>query len=355
MYENHLDSADMVAASSTRPGMVGMPAPKAQGSAVAYALGEHTGSEARVFSVRIDSTAAGNAVGQATFRWKTGDDDTWRQTGLATSETPCELADGVMIKWISGVGDDFALGDEWSILASRSFGPAAFLDGDRDTWWESTASEAEHLSLDLGLARRVRAFVLADHNLGPGAEAVLMADSGADWEDPEFSLSLDAGGPHLAAFLDQTFRYWRISLSDASNPEGLLKASLLYLGGYFEPSRQFRQSFSRSLTASRALTATDSGKKAGGAYGLGQSISLSFGQQSEDDLAGFKDMFCAVHHSQSGRLKPVFFTPFAQSPLDTLYCLPGASLSWTRLHQGGASGPRYSLEIGLEEMVKSNV
>ena len=355
MYENHLDSADRVTASSIRPGMVGMPAPRARGSAVAYALGEHTGLQDQVFTVRIDSLDAGNAVGQATFRWKTGDDDTWRQTGVTASETPRELADGVSIKWIPGVGDDFALGDEWSILASRAFGPASFLDGDRDTWWESTGVESESLTLDLGLAQRVRAVVLADHNLSAGGEAVLMADPSGDWEDPEFSLGLDTGGSHLAAFLDRTCRYWRLSLNDPGNPDGILKASLLYLGGCFEPSRQFRQGFSRSLTASRALTATDSGKKSGGAYGLGQSFNLSFNQMGEADLAGFKELFQAVHHSKSGSLNPVFFTPFADAPLDTVYCLPGASLSWTRLHQGGPSGPRYSLEIGLEEMVKSNV
>lgn len=350
MYQSLISDPGQLSLSSARPGLVGMPVAKAQGTAVAYTLGSHSGAQDQVFLLEIDSLAQGDQVGQATFRWRRAGSDPWEATGLATAITPLDLADGVQVKWASGPGQDFFLGDAWTILAGRANGSAALLDTDRDTGWEALGAAQESICVDLGTEQRVTAVILADHNLGEGAQVLLQAGPQADWANPAWSQTLTITRPHLVRFLDCSARYWRLSLADPANSAGALAASLLYLGGWFEPSRMFAAGYGRSLVASRSLTATDAGKVAGCTKGLAQAWQVGFSGLGENDLAGFERMYRAVHNQGTGRLTPLFFTPFSDDPGQTLYCLPGDSLQPSHQHQG-----RYGLSLDLEEVVRTHV
>lgn len=350
MYENFIAGPQDLAVSSAQPGLVGTPAPEALGAAVCYADGRHSGDQDQVFRLEIDSTQAGGQVGQATFRWKRASAEGWEASGVATASSLLDLTDGVRVKWVSGAGQDFYQGDAWSILASRRQGAAVLLDRDRDTAWRTTACASEWLSADLGQAREVKALVLADHNLGPGASATLKADDAADWNQPAYSQALGITSPHLVYFLDQSYRHWRLELADPDNAEGLLRASLLYLGGYFQPSRTFAAGYGRATVAGRRLTASDAGKLAGSAQGLAQGLDLSFLRLSAADVAGFQEMIQAIHQTSGGLINPMFCTPFAEAPADTIYCLPGPELNRQQ-----APGGRWDLGLNLEEVVRTDV
>ncbi|CAO0822013.1 hypothetical protein DFAR_2770034 [Desulfarculales bacterium] len=55
---------------------------------------------------------------------------------------------------------------------------------------------------------------------------------------------------------------------DPQNPGRAVSASLLYLGGDFQPSRMFASRYGRNWLAGRSTTATDAGKVAGPTRGL---------------------------------------------------------------------------------------
>ncbi|MFZ5585462.1 MAG: hypothetical protein ACOZHQ_05990 [Thermodesulfobacteriota bacterium] len=169
LYQNLIADPGQVGLSSARPGMVGAPVPRALGTATALSGGEHAGAQDQIFVVEIDSVAAGQGVGQASFRWRRGDAAGWEAAGVATSSAFVDLADGVRIKWQSGAGPDFLLGDAWTILATRNQGPAMLTDADRDTEWVSQGCAAESLALDAGQAVSDPVLVLMDHNLGDDA------------------------------------------------------------------------------------------------------------------------------------------------------------------------------------------
>jgi hypothetical protein len=178
----------------------------------------------------------------------------------------------------------------------------------------------------------------------------LMANESDSWETPTWSQDLSVSTPHLVYFLNQTFRYWRLKLNDPENPAGALWASLLFLGPYFQPSRAFKQRYVRSTVAGRAVTSTDAGKLAGGVTGLGETFDLSFSGLTAADLEGFVSLYQAIHDRATGRLSPIFFTPFSETPAETFYCLPGATFSRTQLHLN-----RYAFELNLEEVIISHV
>lgn len=348
MHQNLISRPEMLAVSSARPGLVGLPVPKAWGSAVAYAQGLHRGGQDQVFRLEIDSVAQGQAVGQATFRWQRADSPDWERTGVPTGVSVRELADGVGVKWVSGAGEDFRQGDAWTILAGRCQGAAALLDDDRDTGWEALGCAEEWLEADLGRAERATVFILADHNLSDTAQATLLADPAADWQSPALALALPCARPHLVLFLDHACRHWRLVLADPDNPEGAVRAGGVYLGGHFAPARTFSAQYVRGLAASRAITATDAGKTAGQTKALAQAWALAFNGLDEADLAGFEAMFRAIHDPASGRLSPLWFTPFADRPDSTFLCLPGETLEPSHQYQG-----RYSLNLNLQEVVRS--
>ncbi|MGD8561095.1 MAG: hypothetical protein PVG03_01100 [Desulfarculaceae bacterium] len=350
LYVNLITDPAQISPSSARTGLVGMPAPKAAGTAVAYAAGDYTGAQDQIFLIEIDSISAGKEVGQATYRWRRSSSDNWEASGQVTSDSLTPLADGVQIKWVSGPGDDFATGDSWTILASRSFGASALLDRDRDRVWEATGCSDEHLTVDMGEAKQVKALVLADHNLSDNATVTLMANSSDSWSEPAWSQGLSLTRPHLVAFIDQTYAWWRLRLQDEGNEQNLIRASILYLGSYFEPSRTFHTKYNHTMTGTRSVTSTDTGKQTGSAGGVADSWQLNFSGLTAPDLSGFRSLYENVHDRTTGTLSPVFFTPFAESPSGTFYCLPSPSLTKGQIHQG-----RYALKLALEEMVRTDV
>lgn len=351
LYQNLLNDPAQLSVSSAQPGMVGMPVAQARGTAVAYAAGLHQGGQDQVFLVEIDSLAAGSQVGQATFRWRRCGGADWEGLGLTTQRSFVDLADGVRIKWVSGAGADFVKGDAWSILAGRNQGPALLLDRDRDTTWQATGCAQESLSMDLGACQEVAALVLADHNLSNQAQVTLLASNQPDdWEAPALSQPLTPTRPHLVALPVRAYRYWRLAFNDPANPAGYLSASLLYLGSCFQPSRMFGARYTRTWVAGRSTTATDAGKLAGSAKGLAEAWRISFRGLSQADVAGFQAMYQAIHDPVSGRLSPLYFTPFGEDSASTLYCLPGASLTAVYQHLGS-----YALDLELQEVIRTHV
>ncbi|MBU4277536.1 MAG: hypothetical protein KKC30_12410 [Proteobacteria bacterium] len=199
MFSNLIPGPQALGVSSARPGMVGSPAAEALGSATCLAAGEHTGALDQVLVVEIDSLEAGSEVGLATFRWKRESAGAWEASGVVTSVSLTPLADGVSVKWVPGPGQEFYKGDRWSILATGCQGPQALMDRDRDTAWRSLDCAAQFIDADLGQAQEVRALVLADHNLGEGATAVLKARD--TLHQPVWSYDPDGG--QTADSLDQ--------------------------------------------------------------------------------------------------------------------------------------------------------
>lgn len=353
LHDNLLSNPAMITPSSAQPGLVGMPVANSSGTAVAYATGAHTGGQDQVFLLEIDSLAGGNQVEQASFRWRRGTAPAWEETGVPTCYNLRHLADGVQIKWSSGQGADFVLGDAWTILATRAAGAAALLDTDRDTAWQALGCADESLDLDLGQEQEALALVLGDHNLGSGAVVTLLAGDNPGLAAPSLSLSLPVASPHLTAFFQHSARYWRLRLQDPDNPQAALRAGGLYLGGYFQPSRMFSAGYTTSLTAGRSTTSTDAGKTSGHATGLAQSWQISFSGLTAQDMAGFQALHRAVHDTESGLLSPFYFTPFVELAAQdngSVYCLPGESLSGSHQHMG-----RYSLSLSLSEMVRTHV
>jgi len=272
---NFITSASMLAVSTEKAGVVGPAVKSGVGSARMETGGAFTGPVEALYTVEIDSTAGGSDVGQATFRWKDGG-EAWQATGVVTAAVPINLNHGVTVKFIGGSGADFILGDAWTFNAVKHFGRARLLDLDRNTAWRSAGLSApDYIRADLGQSRKVRAVVIGDHNFTETAEIRLQAGDEDSWTSPAFDLALTWSEGLIALFLDQTYRYWRLAVTDLDNPAGFVGVGEFFLGEFLEPasavvldnfreslilsdfSGQVRRSFSFDLLATDPVQAAE--------------------------------------------------------------------------------------------------
>jgi len=73
---------------------------------------------------------------------------------------------------------------------------------------------------------------ILNHNLSSGATITLQANATDSWGAPTFSQAITWGsGMIVQSFTEQTFAYWRLLISDNSNPDTYIKIGHLYLSG----------------------------------------------------------------------------------------------------------------------------
>jgi hypothetical protein len=352
MYQNRVTAASMLTVSSEKRGVVGLAVKEGTGSATAEASGTYSGSEDLRYTVEIDSVAGGAEVGQATFRWKDGTGD-WNASEVTTSTAPVSLNNAVSIKFASGSGADFVLADKWTFIARKPYGRAKLIDLNRNSEFRTRGlgDNPHWIKADLGAALQVQAFVLLDHNLTSGATITLQANSADDWGAPPYSQAVTWTAGTLCLFLDQTYRWWRLTISDDANPAGYLRASEFYLGAYLEfgilapvqPSRKrnvFHETSSRSLV----------GVERPQALSRWREWDLRVSHLDAGQIASLRGVFEALRDYSAQRVWPCYFTPKATVPAETYLGYLDAVFE-ENLHLDTALGQ----QVGFREQVRAGI
>ena len=111
--------------------------------------------------------------------------------------------------------------------------------------WRARGAEREWLKFDLGSAKPVTEVALFGHNLTGGASITLEANAADDWSSPAFSRALTWHAGRIVAFLDRTYRWWRLVFADAANPRGYIEVGRVCLGAYVEPAVNIHERWTR--------------------------------------------------------------------------------------------------------------
>lgn len=349
LYDNFINSAEMVSLSSARSGQVGRVVPQALGGATLWAQGGYRGDDDRKYEIRIDDIANGPNIEQATFAWRSNQDDGWRQQHQPTSTVPRELEHGVMIKWNASQGDDFVKGDRWTFLAMRLNGRAALVADDPDRQWRAAGCALETISVDLGQTQLVGAMVLGHHNLSDQAQAILLGHHADDWSAPTLVQVLNLTQPHLVCFPGASLRFWRLELRDPTNPEGVLRASQFFLGRYLEPGLNYIYGSERSTIYNRNET-TSAGNLTGASQaGQAESLRLAYRSLREEDVRDLRGLMDSVHQGASGKVRPLWLCPDVDQGSDLIFGLPSAELRRRMVRPGTRS---YEVTINFEEIAR---
>lgn len=302
-----VDTDAGITATTQAAGVSSRPQKEGAGSAVATLGGTYSGGNNLDYVIEIQTTGE---IGTATFRWSDDGGVTWDASGVSTSASPVALNNGVTVQWTAAAGSDVVALDTWRFKGYNPYHRRNVLDRDRDTEWRSTALTSQMLTFDFGSAKQPTALAVLDHNLTSGATITLQGSSGPGFGSP-VSVSVPWQSGRLLIFPSvPALQYWRLVMSDAGNPDGYLRISEVFLGGYTRLDRTFDLGDFRGKVRAGQRDRTLSGKFYGAVNAVLRVFDLSFIRLSQTDRDQIiLTVFDALNDIENRQVLPVFFSP----------------------------------------------
>lgn len=317
IYDNLITAESMFTVSSLRSGLVSDAQKDGTGSAVLTPAGTFSGTTDLEYIIEIDGIGAGAEVAQATFKWTSAFADGWNATGVATATTDTTLNNGVTIRFASGTGADFALGDRWYFKAVNLFSAGKMIDLDRDTRYRSAALGAPNtIVVDLGSAKAVKALVLYDHNFSSGVTLTIQAHTSDSWGAPDFSEVVAYNASKNIYYLSATTtkRYWRLTVLDAGNSDGYIEIGEMILASYFEVSKMYEWGPGRNNRSIIRANVGPYGVKNRRYYNDALDTDYQFKNLVDADITSFDAMLTTIRSKSTGKIDPVIWTPDTSAP-----------------------------------------
>ncbi len=351
LYENEITAASQIAVSSSFYGVIGGIYAEQLGSATVQNGGLYSASEDKGYVAEIDSVAAGKEVGQATFKWFDDDGQTWSETGVTTQTGAYLMSNGVTVQFATGTGDDFELGDKWSWICKNNYGKQKIFDLDRDFVYRSRSlDDPNTITLTFASAKNIKALAILDHNLSSAAVITLMGNTSDAWGAPAYSQVVAWNTEKIGYYLDQTYQYWRLQISDQSNSDGYIEIGELYLGDYLELSKNHNYDWDQITAAFETSQKSRAGADKISLDYLQEGFQLAFNYIPKTDIDSLLSMFKAVKNEAAGTVSPVFFNIVSDEPNN--FFLVHLGLNFTRKNR---FLDQYDIAFKLLEAVKSNV
>jgi hypothetical protein len=353
LYNNLITTETMFAVSSLRQGIITSAIKEGTGSAELNPSGYFTGAVDKEFIVEIDSISGGAEVGQATFKWSDGG-GSWNATGVTTAASGLSLGSGASIGFSSGSGNDFVLGDKWYFKGINLFNAGKMIDYTRDNRYRSAALGSPNtIDAYLASAQEVKAIVIYDHNFTDAATLSIEGDSAptfdTDGGSAEFSEALTWTDEKIVHFLSaaQTYRYWRLNVTDAANPDAFIEIGELFLGSYLELSRNYVNGFQENIDSIRNANRTNYGIERDRFFNFQRTWNIDWHVITSADAANLKTMFASLGSRSTGTFKPFFFCFDSATPSNT-WMVKVDQLSLTHLFLDS-----YETGLTLQEVIKS--
>ncbi len=240
--------------------------------------------------------------------------------------------------------------DEAELTASSETSslPASNVQDPRPTRvWRTSGAASESLVLDLGTARSVSMAALLEHNLTAEATVTLQANSSDSWGSPPLEESLGWHSGLIVEFFEAAeYRYWRLVIADGGNADGYVQIGRVWLGGYFQPARDFSKDFTVRRVDPSTVVYSDSGSKSVGERTPYRVVELNF--PSTEEKAEFEQV---VEAAGVGGDLIAALDPGNEVWSDgqhdyTLYCHLESAPDWSH-----RINDRWSLRLRLRETV----
>ena len=352
LYENEITAASQIAVSSFLYGVIGGIYAEQLGSATVQNGGVFSASEDKGYVVEIDGIGGGQEVTQATFKWSDDDGQTWTETAVATQTGAYAMSNGVTIQFAAGAGDDCELGDKWSFICKNNYGKQKLFGLDRDFLYRSrTLDDPNTITLTFSAAKNIKAFTMLDHNLSSAAVITLMGNTSDAWGAPAYSQVITWNSKKTGYYLDQTYRYWRLQISDQLNTDGYIEIGELYLGDYLEPGKNYKYGWEQSTTSFETTAKSKAGVERKSLNYLQEDFRLTFARIPETDINSLLAMFRAIKNETDLTVEPMWFFPEGSGDANNFYLVHMDTLFSREVQYTD----QYLIVINLVEAVKSNV
>ncbi len=217
-----------------------------------------------------------------------------------------------------------------------------------NTW--ATAGASAQITLDAGSPITVDAIAIVNHNVSAAATVIrLEANSVDDFTSPPFSEDITHRAEiMLKFFTSDTFRYWRLTVTDTTNPDGSVRIGRIMLAPRLEMAVATR-SASIPIPERRVLGDRQSYALSGEQYtDIGvphREYSFDFVNVPDSLKASVEAMFVSV-----GNHTPIVLTNFDDEaswtliePVYALLIAPVVGFSWL-------GSKRWSFDLSIREV-----
>ena len=214
--------------------------------------------------------------------------------------------------------------------------------------WRTTGDSSEWIKFDLATATKLTCIGIFGHNFTSAATVTLEANATDSWGAPSYSqaLTIAVDGDsvvfdRLVFFLDQTYRWWRLTVVDAANPDTYIQIGRIMAGEYYEPPRSVSQGFTIAV-----MDPSEGGGQAGQQAAYRQQpkyrqaqAAFAFINQTQRDK--FEALFRKI-----GRTEPLILAldPSTRASEDSLYCHLASPLSLAHLVAASYNVGRFTFE-----------
>jgi len=210
--------------------------------------------------------------------------------------------------------------------------------------WRTTDDASEWIKIDFGEAKSVQALVLHYHNLTSGATIKLQGNATDSWGSPSVDETVTYNARTIHHFLSasESYRWWRISLVDDSNPDTYLRIGRIFLGPYFEPTANFTDAHRYTLADPSGKAYSSGGQVSSNLKSHFRKFSYEFQFIQSPEEENFEEIFDEV-----GQSKPYFIAQDADSGASKTYYVENRT-DWNIDHI--FMDDWFSLNIDVEEM-----
>jgi len=118
-----------------------------------------------------------------------------------------------------------------------------------------------NIVIDFSVAKSVKAFFLFPHNFSSQAVVKIQANSTDSWDSPAVDQTATLGSVVYYFWSSaQSYRFWRVTITDSSPITNYLEAGRIFLGNYFEPSINISNAYQLVYTDPSDVMISDGGQ-----------------------------------------------------------------------------------------------
>lgn len=199
--------------------------------------------------------------------------------------------------------------------------------------WRSTGDSTEYLLFDLGSSTTIKMVAIFSHNLTSGATITLQGNDTDSWGSPTYDETVDWSAVAIVQFLNETLRYWRIVINDASNPDGYIEIGRVCGGSYYEPAINITDKVRKAINDPSVITESEGRQGYSIVKPKYRTYTISFDLIPLTQQDELETIFRFV-----GKHKPIVISldPVSRPNEETIYCKITSDLpiSWSTLAQG---------------------
>jgi hypothetical protein len=173
------------------------------------------------------------------------------------------------------------------------------------TQWISDDCNDEYITI-ASSSESINTVIISGHNLSNAAVITLLADDTPDWGAPAVSEVVTWREDHCIKFFTATAKaYYRITIDDPANVDGVIKIGRIFLGTYTQITPSSYASFNITNSRNDVVQKTETGNVYGSIGSSFRVFKYSFPKISMTMLTTLRTIFSTV-----GTVKPIYLFNF---------------------------------------------